>query len=203
MNWPRRPRNSAWVTEVAYTVVYDACVLYPAPLRDLLVELARTGLFRAKWTHEIHEEWMRNVLANRPDIRPEALARTRDLMDRAVADCLISGYEHLVSAVELPDPGDRHVVAAAIHARGDAIVTFNLRDFPSQALGRYDLEAIHPDDFIGCQLDLDEAAVLVAARRCRTRLRSPPMDAQEYLMTLARQSLPKTVGALRRFAEVI
>ncbi len=76
-------------------MVYDANVLYPAPLRDLFMHLALTGLFRARWTEEIHQEWMRNVLANRPDISQEQLERTRDLMNRAVLNCLVIGYEEL------------------------------------------------------------------------------------------------------------
>ena len=186
-----------------YTVVYDACVLYPAPLRDLLVELARAEMFRAKWTNEIHEEWIRSVLAKRPDIDPDTLKRTRSLMDKAVSDCLVTGYEHLIPAIELPDQDDRHVVAAAIHSQGDAIITSNLRDFPNEALERYNLEAIHPDDFIRYQLDLNEASVLIAAQRCRKRLKNPPMSGDEYLEMLAKQSLPKTVAALHFFAEVI
>ena len=92
-----------------FTVVYDACVLYPAPLRDLLMHLALTDLFRAKWTDAIHEEWMRSVLENRPDLRREQLERTRDLMNSHVRDCLVTNYEELVSALTLPDPDDRLV----------------------------------------------------------------------------------------------
>jgi hypothetical protein len=119
-----------------FTVVYDACVLYPAPLRDLLTQLATAvpPLFRAKWTDEIHEEWVGNVLKDRNDLTREQLARTTRLMNESVPDCLVEGYEHLLESVELPDPDDRHVVAAAIHARADAIVTLNLKDFPPDAL---------------------------------------------------------------------
>ncbi|HVM79005.1 MAG TPA: PIN domain-containing protein, partial [Stellaceae bacterium] len=125
-----------------FTVVYDACVLYPAPLRDLLLQLATANLFRAKWTGAIHDEWIRNLLAARPDLDPATLARTRELMDKAVPDSLVTGYEYLIPTIELPDPNDRHVVAAAIHARADAIVTSNLLDFPNGSLAPYNLEAI-------------------------------------------------------------
>ena len=64
-----------------FTAIFDACVLYPAPLRDFLMWLAITDLFRAKWTDEIHDEWIRNVLKNRPDLTKERLQRTRTLMD--------------------------------------------------------------------------------------------------------------------------
>lgn len=112
-----------------FTVLYDACVLYPAPLRDLLMHVAVTDLYRAKWTDAIHDEWTRNVLENRPDLKPEQLQRTRELMNAHVRDCLVTGYETLIEAVTLPDPDDRHVLAAAIRAGADLIVTFNLGIF--------------------------------------------------------------------------
>lgn len=186
-----------------YTVVYDACVLYPAPLRDLLIQLATANLFRAKWTTEIHEEWINALLRDRQDIPREKLERTRDLMDTAVLDCLVVGYEHLTKAVELPDKADRHVVAAAIHARADAIVTFNLKHFPTAALAPHNLEAIHPDEFVNFQYDLDESAVIVAAQTCCGRLKNPAPTGQQYLTTLEGQGLPRTAGILRKFEAVL
>ena len=97
-----------------FTVVYDACVLYPAPLRDFLVRLAVTGAFRARWTEAIHDEWVRNLLANRADLSREKLERTVALMNQAVPDCLVEGYELLIGGLDLPDPDDNHVLAAAI-----------------------------------------------------------------------------------------
>lgn len=79
-------------------VVLDACVLYPAPLRDLLLWLALSGLYRPRWTVMIHEEWMRSLLKERPDLARDRLERTRDLMDKAVPDCIVAGYEGLIVA---------------------------------------------------------------------------------------------------------
>ena len=186
-----------------FTVLCDACVLYPAPLRDLLIELAGGNLYRAKWTERIHEEWMSNLLRNRPDLTRAQLSRTRGLMDRAVLDCLVDGYEHLLPGISLPDADDCHVVAAAVHGRADAIVTFNLKDFPQDTLRSFHLDAIHPDDFIRSQFDLDEAAVVTAAQRCHGRLRNPPLTAGAYLEILHRQSLPKTVAALRPYEAIL
>lgn len=131
-----------------FTVIYDACVLYPAPLRDFLMRLALTDLYRARWTDMIHDEWTRNVLKQRPDLKAEDLERTRSLMDAHVRDSLVTGFEHLIPAVELPDADDGHVVAAAIHGGASLIVTFNLKDFPPERLKPYNLAAQHPDDFI-------------------------------------------------------
>jgi hypothetical protein len=108
---------------VAPTVLYDACVLYPAPLRDLLMRLALANLFQARWTDEIHDEWTRNVAANRPDVSAESLARCRKLMNEHVTDSLIIGYEALIPSLSLPDSDDRHVLAAAIHGGAGVIRT--------------------------------------------------------------------------------
>lgn len=107
----------------SFIAVYDACVLHPAPLRDLLLRLALTDLFRARWIEEIHAEWVRSVIERRSDLKPEQLRRTRELMDRSVPDCLVTGYESLVEQLRLPDPHDRHVLAAAICCQAGVIVT--------------------------------------------------------------------------------
>jgi hypothetical protein len=185
------------------TVLYDACVLYPAPLRDLLMHLAVTDLYRAKWTDAIHEEWIRNVLKDRPDLRPEQLLRTRDLMNAHVRDCLVTGYETLINAITLPDPDDRHVLAAAIRAGADLILTFNLKDFPERELKPYGIKAQHPDDFLCLQLDLAPNVVCAAVMRHRTSLKNPPRDVKEYLATLEAQGLTQTVSSLREFARLI
>lgn len=182
-------------------VVYDANVLYPATLRDLLMHLAIIGALEARWTNAIHDEWMRNVLANRPDLSRERIERTRDLMNAAVPDCLVTGYEALIETVTLPDADDRHVLAAAIHARAEIIVTFNLKDFPAAALAPYDIEAQHPEEFVSGLLEADEAAVVEAARRQRAALKNPPKSVDEFLDTLEQQGLTQTVARLRRLSE--
>jgi predicted nucleic acid-binding protein len=199
-----RLKRKEWdIKHSRYTVIYDACVLYPAPLRDLLLELASATLFRAKWSNEIHEEWIENVLADRPDLSRDKLERTRKFMDQAVLDCLVEGHLDLIPSLKLPDPNDRHVLAAAIHAGADAIVTFNLKDFPPELCTQYNLEVLHPDDFIRFQFDFDNAAVVLAATRCRARLQNPKKSALEYLDTLTQQRLPATVSALSPFISII
>jgi hypothetical protein len=182
-----------------FTVVYDACVLYPAPLRDFLMRLALTDLYRARWTDMIHDEWIRNVLRQRPDLKPEDLNRTRALMNAHVRDSLVTGFEHLIASVALPDTNDRHVVAAAIHAGASLIVTFNLKDFPPDRLNPYNLVAQHPDDFIFDLLDLYPGRVCEAAANHRRSLKNPPKTADAYLDTLLKQGLPQTVGLLRQW----
>lgn len=113
-----------------FVVVYDANVLYPSSVRDLLLRVARAGLVQAKWTDEILDEVFRNIKANRPDLDPARLDRTRKLMNDAIADVLVSDYEPLIEILDLPDPGDRHVLAAAIKSSAQVIVTENLKHFP-------------------------------------------------------------------------
>jgi hypothetical protein len=67
------------------------------------MEMSAMGLFRAKWTDRIHGEWISNLLINRPDLTRQKLERTRDLMNEALADCLVSGYEPLIAGLDLPD----------------------------------------------------------------------------------------------------
>jgi predicted nucleic acid-binding protein len=186
-----------------FTVVYDACVLFPAPLRDLLMQLALTGLFRARWSSMIHDEWTRSVLKVRADLTAEQLSRTRQLMDSHVLDALVTGFEPLIEALELPDPDDRHVLAAAIRCGADAIVTYNLKDFPADALSTYGIEAIHPDSFILSQLDLAPNVVLTAVKQTRARLKNPPRSPEEYLGCLGEQGLTQTVSELKHSIQLI
>lgn len=178
-------------------------MLYPAPVRDLLLEMAAASLFRAKWSNEIHEEWIRNLLKNRSDLQPEKLAKTRKLMDATVMDCIVEGHMDLVESLKLPDPDDRHVLAAAIHCGADAIITFNLKDFPPKIADQYQVEILHPDDFLRFQFDFDNARVIVAAERVRARLKNPEVSADDYLDVLARQGLTKTAAALDPFRSII
>lgn len=177
--------------------VYDANVLYPAPLRDLLIRLAQAGLVRARWTAAIHDEWTRNVLANNPHVTAEQLERTRELMNAAIRDCLVTGYEDLIDSLTLPDPDDRHVLAAAIRGGADTIVTFNLADFPAAELVRFAIVAQHPDGFLNCLLDLTPEAVCAAVKAQREGLRNPPKTVEELLTSLEAQGLPQAVGRLR------
>ena len=182
-----------------FTAVYDACVLYPAPLRDFLMELALTDLFKARWTDDIHDEWMRNVLKNRPDLTLEKLTITKNLMNANVRDCLVRNYAAIIPGLQLPDPKDRHVLAAAIRCNADVIVTFNLKDFPEDYLAQYGVEAQHPDEFILHLLDLQPAVICQAAEQVRSRLKNPPNTPDEYLETLLRQGLPQSTTTMREF----
>ena len=187
----------------SFTVVYDACVLYPAPLRDFLMWLALSGCFRARWSEQIHAEWKRNLLRNRPDLTAAHLDRTSTLMNDAVPDSVVCGYEKLIPGLVLPDPDDRHVLAAAIRCGASVIVTFNQKDFPDEALHEFRIEAQHPDEFIDYLFDLDQAAVVDAARRQRAQLVNPKLDVDRFLDVLLKQGLVHTVKELTAYRTVL
>lgn len=129
-------------------VVYDANVLYPSTLRDVLIRVGLARLVQPKWTDRILDEVFRNLRANRPDLDQARLDRTRRLMNDAIRDVAVTGYEHLIDQIDLPDADDRHVLAAANHAEAEVIVTRNLRDFPADRLNVWGVRAQHPDDFL-------------------------------------------------------
>ncbi len=133
---------------MAHVALYDANVLYPSTLRDVLIRVGLARLVQPKWTDRILDEVFNNLRANRPDLDPARLDRTRQLMNDAIRDVMVSSYEHLIGQLELPDPDDRHVLAAAIHAGAHVIVTRNLRDFPNDVLDPWGIDAQHPDVFL-------------------------------------------------------
>jgi predicted nucleic acid-binding protein len=188
---------------VAFTALYDACVLYPAPIRDVLMRLALTDVYRARWTHMIHEEWINALLEKRLDLERAQLERTRDLMNAHVRDALITGFEDLIPSLQLPDPEDRQVLAAAIRGRVDVIVTYNLKDFPEAVLTAYDLEVQHPDEFLTHVIDLAPGSVVEAIKGQRASLKNPPVATDDFLATLEQCELPTFVARLREFHAVL
>jgi predicted nucleic acid-binding protein len=183
------------------TAVIDACVLYSAPVRDLVIRLAQADLLRPRWTADIHGEWMRSVLSNNPHISRDRLERTRQLMDVAVRDCLVTEHSGLVDSLTLPDPDDRHVLAAAIQGEAEVIVTYNLADFPADALARFNIEVLHPDRFLAALFDTAVDDFCAAARLQRQGLKNPPKNVEEFLTTLETAKLHQTVARLRACAE--
>ena len=187
-----------------FTVLYDASVFYPAPLRDLLMELATAGLFRAKWSEQIQEEWIQSLLKKRPDLNRERLERTKKIANKAVPDCLVEGYKSLIEGLQLPDVNDRHVLAAAIHCNAQVIVTYNLKDFPKEILQSFEIEAQHPDVFLRYIIDLTPPRFLEAVKAIRGRLNNPPVSAQAYLDRLLNQhELPLTFAFLKQYINLI
>ncbi|WP_044531658.1 PIN domain-containing protein [Herbaspirillum sp. B65] len=188
---------------VQYTAILDACVLYPAPLRDLLLHLAEAGRFQARWSAAIHDEWTRNLLHQRPEIDAARLMNTVALMNASIEDCMIEDYQFLIDSLSLPDPDDRHVLAAAIVGHADAIVTFNLKDFPRAIVGRHAIEVLHPDDFLLHQYDLEPVRFLTVVKELREGLKRPVVSAEQLVRTYERQGLLQIASRLSEAIELI
>jgi predicted nucleic acid-binding protein len=154
-------------------------------------------LVQARWTEEILDEMFAALKRDRPDVNPARPDRTRALMGTAVRDWKVTGYEPLIDVLKLPDPDDRHVLAAAIRARAQVIVTANLRHFPAADLDPWDVEAMSPDDFVRDQISLDRAAVYAAVQQIADSWRNPPGSIDDVLDRLEHNGLAVSVAELR------
>jgi len=186
-----------------FTAFFDANVFYGARLRSLMLFVAQTKLFRARWSEEVHREWIDRLLAGRPDLTRESLERTRRAMDAAVLDAVVTGYGNLIDAVTLPDPDDRHVLAAAVACRASCIVTFNLGDFPTGRLSPFGLHAVHPDDFLLDVESIDPAAFADAVRDDFQHYQRPALVFGDYVSALKKAGVPKVAGQIEQLAVLI
>ena len=181
------------------TAVLDACVLYPVHLRDFLLHLGSQGEIIPFWSEEIQNEWTRNLLLNRPDIKRESLERTRRRMAFHFPKGQVQGYESITSTLWLPDPNDRHVLAVAIHTKAKYIVTFDLNHFPNAVLQPHNIEAVSPDELVMRLIQKRPVHILDVVKTHRLSLTRPPKTVDEYLATLEEQGLAKTVAFLREY----
>lgn len=167
--------------------VLDACVLFPMPLCDTLLRIAEAELYIPKFSQEILNETIRN-LVKKNKMTEEKAVRYQEHIKRAFPDAMIEKYEKLVPLMT-NDIKDRHVLAAAVKAKADVIVTFNLKDFPLDSVEPFDIVVKHPDDFL---LDtLSEYGVTVLTEILQQQaaaLKKPPMSLRELLQRLSRQT---------------
>lgn len=192
------------ISKSRYTAFLDANVLYSAAIRDICMEVALAKMYRAKWSADVHREWIESLLSNRPDLKRINLERTRELMDQTIPSAMVTGYEQLIEGVSLEkDPDDRHVVAAAIVGRCDIIVTNDLSHFPVDKLKDHDLEVQRPDDFLAHHLELDPGTFCSAVRTARVGKKNPPYSVDEYLSNLTQQGLVVTVAELRPYMHLL
>lgn len=181
----------------------DANVLFPITLTDLLLRLAEIDLFRPVWSAAIHAEWSRNLLVARPDLTAEQVDRRRRTMDRAFPHAVVTGYEPLTVTLSLPDPDDRHVLAAAIHSRATEIVTFNRRDFPAERLALYGLVATHPDEFLSRLLRSHPTVAKPVLDHVLGHPTETPDRTNPALHRLSVMGLGETVGATLELYEIV
>ena len=187
-----------------YTALLDACVLYPLGMADALMSLATAGFFAAKWTTRIEDEWIRSLEKQRPELVGKLGVR-RDSMRDAIPDWEVpeAAWATITRGLELPDPNDVHVLAAAIAGHADCIVTSNLKDFPASILIEFGIEAVDPDTFIINQWDLDPVNAIAAFKRMRARRKKPQSSPEDFAFGLEQGGLPTTAERLRLAAELI
>ena len=175
---------------MAFTVVLDTCALYPAHLRDTLLRLAERGLYRAVWSVDIVKGLTDNLI--QADIPHSAVEHLATEMSTAFPEAEISGYQPLIDSMTC-DPKDRHVLAVAVRAHADAIVTFNESDFPADSVAQYEIEIIHPSTFLLDLLGLNPQSVISELEQQASANRSEPKTLLALLRAL------DTAGA-RKFA---
>ncbi|WP_256212600.1 PIN domain-containing protein [Loktanella sp. DSM 29012] len=183
-------------------MILDANVLFPFRVRDVLLTFAHEGLFRARFTEEIMDEWTRNVIALKPDLR-DSIDSQVDAIRRAFDECFVTGHMPLIDGLKMPDENDRHVLAAAIRCSAQVIVTENKRDFPQALLEEYDIEVLGADDMLATTYELFPSVAARALGKVRRRYRNPPMGVSEFLLDLTRAGLPKLAAIGRQDIDLL
>jgi len=174
-----------------FSAFLDACVLVPIALADTLLRLAEADLYRPLWSDRVLDEMVEAIEVVHPDLALGAARARADAMQHAFDDACVTGWQSLESGIVLPDPDDRHVVAAAARGRADMIVTANLRDFPAESLGDVGLEVQHPDDFLLNQLDLEPDRTMASLHRQAAAMKRPAMTTPALLEHLAKCGVPR------------
>ena len=183
--------------------ILDTNVLYPAGIRDILIQPAVHDLYRPKWTPDIFEEWLRIDSRLRTTHDPTKVKRTQQQLDSFFFNARINHYEHKIDGLHLPDSNDRHVLAAAIHGECDFIVTRNRRDFPDEVLDPYGIEALTPDEFLLTLFRENPDEFTDSVRAVLAKLKNPPYSVEEYLHKRMQDGLVNTVKELRNFAHLL
>lgn len=186
-----------------FTAFFDSSAFYPLRLRDLLLRLASTDLFRARWSADVLIDWVDAYVAVHPQTSRKELEQECVLMNASARDSLVDDHQSLIPVFSSLDATGAHVFAAAFYSRSDVIVTSDGRRYPDDLLKKYRLHKEHPDEFIAHLIDLDAAKAFGAVKEARNALQHPRRDAPEYLLMLERAGLPQTVSLLRAFISAI
>jgi len=185
-----------------FEALLDANVLYPFRVRDVLLRFAEAGLFRVRWSRHILDEWEQSLLRSHPHLAGSVRSQ-RQAMARAFPEAAVEDYERFIEALDLPDPDDRHVLAAAICAGAQLIVTENARDFPEEALAPYGIETRSADAFLASTFELYPTQAVLALKRLRRAYGNPPFSAPELIMDLRRVRLPQLAALARQHSELL
>ena len=173
----------------------DANVLFPFRKRDILLRFHHAGLFRARWTEQILDEWTLNLLEQKPHLEPSVRSQ-RQAMHEHFPEALVTGYDPLITKFALPDADDRHVLAAAIRCGAQYIVTDNLADFPTEVLAQFDIEAIDADGFLSATFDFYPSEALSVLRSLREVYSNPSFTPSGFVRDLTAKGLPRLAAQI-------
>ena len=173
---------------MTFKAVLDACTLFPAHLRDTLLRLAERGLYAALWSDDILDELQRSLV--RRGISEVSVEKLLAALQRAFPESEVRGYRPLIQSMTC-DHKDRHVLAAAVSAGADVVVTFNTADFPASSVDAHEIEVIEPDEFLLYLLDVDATAVIDELRAQAAANRHAPQTLSELAGALARAGVPR------------
>ncbi len=182
------------IHSVKFTCVLDTNIIYPIEIRDLLFWFAHYELYTPKWSMHIFDEW-KEIMVRKGVPEMDALNRI-EKANKAFPDALVKNYAPLIDSLDLPDLKDRHVLAAAIKANADIIVTNNLKDFPAEILEIYGMAAKSADDFLTDIIDLNQDTAVDAFRRLVMNRRNPDLDEYQVLDALRKNQLTATADFL-------
>lgn len=185
-----------------FVMLLDANVMYPFRTRDVLFTFAQQGLFRARFTDQIIDEWTRSLIRNKPDLE-ESVMEQASAVREVFQECFVTGYRPLIDGLVLPDPDDRHVLAAAIKCSAQIIVTENRKHFPSEVLEAHDIEVLGADDALANTFDLFPIDCARALRTVRQRYDNPPFSRAKFLLDLTKSGMPKLAAMARSAIEYL
>lgn len=186
-----------------YPALLDANVLHPAFLRGALLWFADQRLFQPHWSADILAEWRRSVMRRFPEVKEDQLVAKALEMEEFFPGAAISGYEGFIDCIRLPDPEDRHVLAAATVGRCAGIVTANTKHFPDEIVAPLGMEIIHPDDFIVNIIDLHPSRAVTACKNHRANMSQSNPTPQQFLERYERAGLVQAHQRLSRHIELL
>jgi predicted nucleic acid-binding protein len=186
-----------------FTALIDTNVLVGALTRNLLLTLAEAGLFRARWSATTLNEFERAFVKLYGEAERDTAVIQRQRMEAAFPEARIEVRDHLINSLTLPDPDDRHILAAAIDARAGVIVTENTKDFPADRLVPHGIEAVRLDDFLADCIDRADAGAIAAIRRMRLRFQRPDIDADALIRRVDKLGLSETAKMLMAYKDIL
>jgi len=182
------------IHSIRFCCVLDTNVIYPIEVRDLLFWFAHYELFTPKWSKHIFDEW--DIVMEQKGVGEVERQRRMGLAQAAFPDALVSNYESLIEGLQLNDLKDRHVLAAAIKANADVIVTNNIKDFPKHYLASFGVSVQTADDFLTDIIDLNHDLALNAFKELVMNRTNPDLDEYQVLDALRRNGLIDTANYL-------